>query len=52
MHARTTGRSSITWLRSAYYMIKVLLAVLIGLFRARPSVVAGDPAAVTAEAGI
>src|SRR5215207_9290288 len=51
MHARETGRSSITWLRSAYYMTKVLLAVLVGLFRARPSVRPGDPAAVSAEAG-
>ena len=52
MHARASGRSSITWLRSAYYMIKVTLAVLIGLFRARPSVRPGDPAAVSAEARI
>lgn len=35
MHARAGGRSSITLLRSGYYMIKVLLAVFIGLFRAR-----------------
>ena len=52
MHARAGGRSSITWMRSGYYMVKVLLAVLIGLFRARPSVRPGDPAAVSAEAGI
>ena len=48
MHQRAAGSSSITWLRSAYYMIKVTLAVLIGLFRARPSVSPGDPAAVSA----
>jgi glycosyltransferase involved in cell wall biosynthesis len=49
MHERVTGRSSITWFRSGYYMVKVLLAVFIGLFRARPSVGPGDPAAVSAE---
>jgi glycosyltransferase involved in cell wall biosynthesis len=52
MNVRTTGRSSITSLRSGYYMIKVLLAVLIGLVRARPIVRPGDPAAVSAEHGI
>ncbi len=52
MHARAGGRSSITWMRSGYYMVKVLLAVLIGLFRARPNVRPGDPAAVSAEAGL
>ncbi|MGH2906444.1 MAG: glycosyltransferase family 2 protein [Solirubrobacterales bacterium] len=35
MDARDTGRSSITWLHSGYYMLKVLLAVFVGLFRAR-----------------
>lgn len=35
MHLREGGRSSITWLHSGYYMIKVLLAVFVGLFRAR-----------------
>jgi len=49
MRARTTGVSSINAGRSAYYMIKVLLAILVGLLRARPSVEAGDRAAVTAE---
>jgi glycosyltransferase involved in cell wall biosynthesis len=52
MHARETGRSSITWFRSGYYMVKVMLAVLIGLARARPSVRPGDPAAVSAETGL
>lgn len=33
MRERTTGRSSITALRSVYYMVKVLLALFIGLFR-------------------
>jgi glycosyltransferase involved in cell wall biosynthesis len=52
MHARATGRSSITWFRTGYYMVKVLLAVFVGLFRQRPSVGAGDPAAVSAQAGL
>jgi hypothetical protein len=33
MRERTSGRSSITALRSVYYMIKVLLAIFVGLFR-------------------
>lgn len=33
MKPRSGGRSSITSLRSAYYMIKVILAILIGLLR-------------------
>jgi glycosyltransferase involved in cell wall biosynthesis len=37
MRVRETGGSSITALRSAYYMIKVLLALFIGLFRRYPA---------------
>jgi glycosyltransferase involved in cell wall biosynthesis len=33
---RTTGRSSITAMRSAHYVVKVLLAILVGLFRRVP----------------
>jgi glycosyltransferase involved in cell wall biosynthesis len=33
MRARDSGRSSITALRSVYYMVKVLLAIFVGLFR-------------------
>jgi glycosyltransferase involved in cell wall biosynthesis len=33
MRERTGGRSSITALRSVYYMVKVLLALFVGLFR-------------------
>jgi hypothetical protein len=33
MRERRGGRSSITALRSIYYMVKVLLAIFIGLFR-------------------
>ncbi len=52
MSQREGGRSSITPTQSAYYMAKVLLAVIIGLFRARPSVEKGDEAPVKAEHGI
>jgi len=33
MRERSAGRSSITALRSVYYMVKVLLAIFVGLFR-------------------
>ena len=36
MHERQGGRSSITSVESAYYMIKVMLAIFVGLFRRRP----------------
>jgi glycosyltransferase involved in cell wall biosynthesis len=49
MRARHTGRSSIGSTQSVYYMVKVLLAVLVGLLRARPAIQAGDDAPVTAE---
>ena len=35
MRERVTGSSSITALRSIYYMVKVLLALFVGLFRRR-----------------
>ena len=38
MRERTGGVSSINSTRSVYYMIKVLLAVFVGLLRARPTV--------------
>jgi glycosyltransferase involved in cell wall biosynthesis len=53
MYERGGGSSSISGSgKSAYYMIKVLLAIFIGLFRARPVVEAGDAAPVTAGHGI
>ena len=52
MRARTTGVSSINASRSAFYMIKVTLAILVGLLRARPAVLPGEPAAVVAERGL
>jgi hypothetical protein len=41
MRARASGKSAISRLHAGYYMVKVLLAIFVGLFRARP---AGDPA--------
>jgi glycosyltransferase involved in cell wall biosynthesis len=42
MEARMGGQSSITALRSIYYMLKVILAILIGLLRPAP-VIEGMP---------
>jgi glycosyltransferase involved in cell wall biosynthesis len=52
MHQRASGRSSITRARSLYYMIKVSLALFVGLLRRRTVVEAGDPAPVAASRGI
>ncbi len=49
MHLRGSGRSSITPTRSAYYMIKVSLALLVGLMRRRSVIEPGDPAAISAD---
>jgi glycosyltransferase involved in cell wall biosynthesis len=53
MFERGGGRSSIgTSGKSAYYMVKVLLAILVGLFRRRPVVEPGDRSPVSATSGI
>jgi hypothetical protein len=49
MRARTGGTSSIGSTQSVYYMIKVLLAIFVGLFRTRPLPEPGQPAPVSAE---
>jgi hypothetical protein len=49
MSIRGGGQSSIGSGKSAYYMIKVLLALLVGLARRRPVVEPNEPAAVSAE---
>jgi glycosyltransferase involved in cell wall biosynthesis len=46
MRPRLTGESAISSTQSVYYMLKVLLAVFVGLFRARPT---AEP--LRAEAG-
>jgi glycosyltransferase involved in cell wall biosynthesis len=42
MRPRTSGASAISSTQPMYYMIKVLLAVFIGLFRSHPTVEPGD----------
>jgi glycosyltransferase involved in cell wall biosynthesis len=49
MGPRVSGESAITMTQSVYYMVKVLLAVFVGLFRA-PSIAArGESAPIAAE---
>jgi glycosyltransferase involved in cell wall biosynthesis len=52
MFQRGGGASSISSGKSIYYMIKVLLAIFVGMARARPVVEPGDDAPVTATHGI
>jgi glycosyltransferase involved in cell wall biosynthesis len=52
MFLRGGGVSSISSGKSVYYMVKVLLAIFIGLVRARPVVEPGDDAPVAAAHGI
>ncbi len=52
MRARQTGRSSINASQSVFYMVKVLLALFVGLLRARPVIAPGDDAPVRAEPAI
>jgi hypothetical protein len=52
MQPRGGGQSSITKPRSFYYMVKVSLALLVGLMRRHPVTESGDPAPVSALRGI
>ncbi len=52
MHERGGGVSSIRSGKSAYYMVKVLLALFVGLARARPVPLPGGDAPVAMEHGI
>jgi hypothetical protein len=52
MFLRNGGVSSIGSGKSVYYMLKVLLAIFVGLARARPIPKPGEPAPVAAEQGI
>ena len=52
MYSRGGGLSSISNGKSAYYMIKVLLALGVGLARKRPVTEPGEPAPVAASHGI
>ena len=49
MRERTAGESSIKATHSVVYMLKVLLAIGVGLLRARPNIEPGDASPVTAE---
>jgi glycosyltransferase involved in cell wall biosynthesis len=52
MFKRGGGVSSISSGKSVYYMLKVLLAIFVGLVRARPVIEPGDEAPVAATHGI
>jgi glycosyltransferase involved in cell wall biosynthesis len=52
MFARGGGASSINSGKSVYYMVKVLLAIFVGLLRRRPVPAPGDEAPVLAAPGI
>jgi hypothetical protein len=52
MYQRGGGKSSIRSGKSVYYMLKVLLAIFVGLARRRPVVEPGDDAPVIATHGI
>jgi glycosyltransferase involved in cell wall biosynthesis len=52
MFQRGGGTSSISSGKSAYYMVKVLLALFVGLARRRPVIEPGDRAPVTAGQGL
>jgi hypothetical protein len=52
MFERGGGQSSIGSGKSVYYMIKVLLALFVGLMRRRAVPEPGEPAPVAAEHGI
>ena len=52
MFQRGGGKSSIRSGKSVYYMVKVLLAIFVGMARAKPVVEPGDDAPVAATHGI
>jgi hypothetical protein len=52
MRPRAGGASSITPMRSGYYMLKVLLAICVGLLRSRPAPEPGGSAPVAADQSI
>jgi glycosyltransferase involved in cell wall biosynthesis len=52
MQLRGAGQSSITKSRSLYYMIKVSLALAVGMLRRRRVLEPGDPAPVSAKRGV
>jgi glycosyltransferase involved in cell wall biosynthesis len=49
MRPRLTGESAISSTQSVYYMVKVLLAVFVGLFRRKPTIEPREPSARAVE---
>lgn len=49
MRPRLTGESAISSTQSVYYMVKVMLAVFVGLFRRRPTIEARHPGSAVVE---
>ena len=49
MRPRLTGESAISSTQSVYYMVKVLLAVFVGLFRRKPTIAPKEPQTVAVE---
>jgi glycosyltransferase involved in cell wall biosynthesis len=49
MQPRLTGKSAISSTQSVYYMVKVLLAVFVGLFRRRPTTTTNEPSTALTE---
>jgi len=49
MRPRLTGESAISSTQSVYYMVKVLLAVFVGLFRRKPTIEPREPRARPVE---
>ena len=52
MRPRVSGVSAISSTQSVYYMVKVLLAVFVGLFRRRPTIEPRDAPPVFAESAV
>ena len=52
MRPRTSGVSSISRVQPLYYMVKVLLAIFVTLFRARPREERREPAPVAVKRGV
>ncbi|HEX4466640.1 MAG TPA: glycosyltransferase family 2 protein [Solirubrobacteraceae bacterium] len=52
MRPRTTGVSSISAIQPIYYMVKVLLAIFVTLFRTRPAAIARDAQTLSLERSV
>jgi glycosyltransferase involved in cell wall biosynthesis len=52
MRPRTSGVSSISQIQPIYYMVKVLLAIFVTMFRAKPRAVQLDPKPIAVKRGL